>query len=196
MTKFLLNAFAKMLNLYTKEQVEVIRKCEKLNGKIEESDRYFKRKEEIEISCIEQDVGKPFICISNEWENPVIGIVLGVEFVSAARQPVVKIYDFISDSVKIIFGKRLPFNDYNLNAILKLDPYERWNLMTCSNLKENKTKINTDIFNAEEIKLILHNRKFYIVINELAEAKKALTNFNADSIRILFLKHGLFFDNR
>ena len=81
MRKFISSAIAKMFGLFTEDEV----KAEKDRTREETTDEFYSRRREIQIGSIEVNVGRPFISITNEWDNPLIGIVLGVQYVTAGN---------------------------------------------------------------------------------------------------------------
>jgi hypothetical protein len=167
MRKSISSVIASLFGLITKEEHERQLKRTAFLMKQEELEKHHNDRHEIQILCIETNVGKPFISVTNEWDNPMIGIVLDVEFVTAGLFPIAKVYDFVTNKVLLRGNTRIPFNRYNLEAILRLDPYQRWNLVTKSELPSDKPKINPDCFSPRDILDILEMRNFAKIIGEL-----------------------------
>lgn len=84
------------------------------------------RREESRRITAEFSVGTPVICISNEWEDPVIGFVSHIEYITKARNPVPVVMDYLSGQELMVMGVVYDFTRQRLDAFLKLAPYERW----------------------------------------------------------------------
>lgn len=156
-----------MFGLYTKAEVDHSVRLGEFAGRANKMDEDEEDNQRIKTLCIEVDIGKLFISVTNEWDNPTIGVVLDVEYVTAGNCPIAKVYDFITNTVVLCGNSRIPFTQYNLDAILKLDPYQRWNLVAKSSLDLDKPKYNEDCFSADEIRTILDVRNFDSVSHEL-----------------------------
>jgi hypothetical protein len=74
----------------------------------------------------EFSVGTPVICISNEWDDPVVGFVTHIEYITKAQNPVPVVMDYLSGREVMVMGAVYDFTDQRLDAFLKLAPYERW----------------------------------------------------------------------
>lgn len=163
MRKFISSAIVRMFGLFTEDDI----RAEKYKIKQELQDEFFTDRKEIQVCCIEVDIGTPFISVTNEWDNPLIGIVLGVQYVTAGNCPIAHVYDFITNQSVYCGNSRVPYTDLNLDAILKLNPYQRWNLISKSSLDMDKPKYNKDCFSPDEIRTILEDRGFSKVVEEL-----------------------------
>lgn len=158
------SAMAGLFGLITKED----HNFEVQHAILEEKQKNREQREQLNTLCIEVDIGTAFISVTNEWDNPIIGIVLGVVYVTAGNCPIALVYDFISNQVVLCGNARLPYTDYNLDAVLKLDPYQRWNLIARSSLEPSKSKYKDDCLDAEGIKSILKDRNINKVLQELS----------------------------
>lgn len=176
------SAFAGIFGLITKEDVAEQVKHAKFIGRTEKAQEDEDDRERIKILCIEIDIGKPFISVSNEWQDPVIGIVLGVEFVTLGKCPIAKVYDFVTDQVVYCGNSRIPYSEYNLDAILKLEPYQRWNLVARSNIDPNKRTDDETCSSPEQIKEILKNNSFYEVLPELEAIHHTTTKIRTETL--------------
>lgn len=161
------SAVAGLFGLFTKENMEARISEAKFLAHQEKMKQDEQEQQDIKAICIEIDIGKLFISVTNEWDNPTIGVVLGVEYVTAGNCPIAKVYDFITNTVVLCGNSRIPFTYHNLDAILKLDPYQRWNLLAKSSIDHDKPKYNEDCFSADEIRTILDVRNFDSVSHEL-----------------------------
>ena len=86
-------------------------------------------KQESELTYSKHLIGHPVICVSNEWKNPVIGFVTEIKLVSKALCPLPVIYDELTGTSLICFGVVYEYTEQRMNALLTLDPFERWSLM-------------------------------------------------------------------
>lgn len=77
----------------------------------------------------EEWINKKVIVISNEWEDPLIGTVIGLEdFGRNEAHPIVR--DAVTKKEFISFGKMVPFDLANLSALVGMSPWVRWEILT------------------------------------------------------------------
>lgn len=86
-------------------------------------------KEEVERNRLIREselipVGSKVISIGNEWEEMIVGTIRGYE----RELPIV--FDELSQEEFLCFSVTVPYHDGLLNALLKLNPYERFALIT------------------------------------------------------------------
>lgn len=99
------------------------------HGIHEERTRATKDRDSIRRLSQEQWIDKQVIIVSNEWVDPFIGTVIGLEdFGRNEAHLVVK--SAITDEIVISFGKVVPFSVENLDALLKMTPWVRWEILT------------------------------------------------------------------
>lgn len=104
-----------------------------LEGMTVQRERDIQQREEYKLADMKMMIGKPVIGISNEWENPVIGTVIGIEFITQAQQPIPIVRCAITGKEFITFSKVMPFTMQRFEALMKLNPYERWCLVDNQN---------------------------------------------------------------
>lgn len=77
-------------------------------------------------------IGKPVIVISNEWKDPLVGVLIHLEAIPHADATVKThlpvVIDAFSGQEFYTYGIIRPFSPKLLKAICKLDPDERWML--------------------------------------------------------------------
>lgn len=100
------------------------------------SEGYWKRaketneqREQVELLELEQFLGKRVISVSNEWDNPQIGVALRIEFITQAKSPILIVQDFLSNQEVMIMGKTYLYTPQRLQAVLKLNPFEACSLI-------------------------------------------------------------------
>lgn len=167
MKQFIKSIIASVFGLITKEQLENELKVKAFNTLAEKTEKDSEDRKALQVLLIEMDIGKPFISVTNEWDNPIVGVVLGVEYNTAGNCPIAHVYDFITNQSVYCGNGRVPYTDLNLDAILKLNPYQHWNLISKSSLGMDKAKYNEDCFSPDEIRSILEDRGFSKVVEEL-----------------------------
>ena len=84
-----------------------------------------KNRVEIEFNTISYFVGKPVICFSNEWANPLIGFGKYVKCITKANSPVLCMHNYLDDREYLVFGIVYHFTEQRFNALFKLNPFER-----------------------------------------------------------------------
>lgn len=75
-------------------------------------------------------VGRPVICIGNEWETPVVGFVLEIDSVGQNYEPLPVVQDYVSGRAVMCFGHIKLYSDQLFNALVQLNPAERWVLVS------------------------------------------------------------------
>lgn len=90
-------------------------------------------REKIEVDQLRCLMNKPIIGISNEWENPLIGTVIDIEFITKAKNPVPVIRCAVTGKDFVSLCKVMPFTMQRFEAVMKLTPYERWCLIDDQN---------------------------------------------------------------
>jgi len=87
------------------------------------------RRREFDYAELEIMVGHRVIAISNEWENPLIGVATSIVEITQAKNPRLVIKDYLTGQELVPFGKVYIFTEQRLNAILTLDPFELCSLL-------------------------------------------------------------------
>lgn len=74
-------------------------------------------------------INKPVLVVSNVWENPVIGQVIGIEFITTANEPVPVVLDYITQKELICLGHFQPCTKEKLPIFISMTPSQRWYMM-------------------------------------------------------------------
>lgn len=78
---------------------------------------------------IQDAQGKKIIYCSNEWEDPLFGVVIGVEYVTLAKQPMLVVECALTKRIGFVHpGSYYIADEAMVDCILKLNPFERWNM--------------------------------------------------------------------
>lgn len=98
---------------------------------------------------LEMMLGKPVISISNEWENPTVGVAVDIIEITLAKNPMLLVKDYLTGEVVMPMGWIAPFTQQRLDAFLKLTPFEACSIIykvSCgdSEFTKNKTGIRDD----------------------------------------------------
>ena len=96
---------------------------------VAERERVSESRRQSDFYSLEGLVGKPVICISNEWENPVVGVAQKVDFITKGDCPVLVVKDYFSNEEKMIMGKSFLYTEQRFNAVFKLSPFELCSLI-------------------------------------------------------------------
>lgn len=135
-----------------------------------------KRLVEVELSLM---INKPVIVVGNEWNDPIIGFGLSIEHVSKARTPMLVVRDYLNGDDVLTFGVIRPFTNQLYRAIKKLDPFERWVLISRmqTNFEDfNKPKIGI-ASTPEELDRKLAASGFFVKLKEF----RSLNCFQSDN---------------
>lgn len=106
-------------------------------------------------------LNQPVIHVPNEWQDMTIATVMSFE---NDRGTKTFLYDVIDQHPCFILGEPIPYTRQMLDALLKLDPFERWILCLPKELKpterweKEKSKTLTP---PEEIYRILETRDWF-----------------------------------
>lgn len=86
-------------------------------------------RQRIEISIMEDSIGRKVIYCSNEWEDPLFGIITGVATFTRAGNAMYVVQNVLTKQTHYCFNGTLHCSDEKMvDAILKLNPFERWNM--------------------------------------------------------------------
>lgn len=88
-----------------------------------------KLREDTNLISMQQLVGKPVIVISNEWDNPIVGIASRIEFITLGKCPILIVKNYIDGIEYMTFGKVFAFSSQKLRAVFKLSPFELCSLI-------------------------------------------------------------------
>ena len=82
-----------------------------------------------DIFSLEEDLNKKVIYCPNEWEDPLFGTIVDVTYVTKAKQPMGVVKCVLTAETGLVHpGGYLLADGRLVDAILKLNPLERWNL--------------------------------------------------------------------
>lgn len=136
-----------------------------------------KDKENSIVFEMQEMLGKPVICVSNEWENPVIGFAQEIIYITKSEQPMLVIKDYLTMTENMSFGKVFSYTEQRFIALFKLDPFERCSLIYTNFYNEeefSKNKIG-QTNTLEEVQSILTKNGFY-------EKMKSLDKHHIDTV--------------
>lgn len=113
-----------------------------LDGTIYGQGKVITEQRSIKIATLEASVGKVVICVSNEWENPVVGKLLRYdqygrvfEASPASYFPIVE--DYVSGEIRHCGGVQIPYSEEMVRVLVdKMTPYERWGVLTRTNIRQ------------------------------------------------------------
>ena len=123
------------------------------------------RAERKHIECMEMQslIDKPVICVSNEWDTPVIGFVSRVDLITRNQDPVLIVWDEITNEEVLVMGKTYIFTLQRFEAIMKLDPFEACSLIYNSFYEDGewvKNKLSVRLSRDEIIQKLQKNDFF------------------------------------
>lgn len=138
--------------------------------KLDEINR--KKREERRISErfeLDMYIGKPVICISNEWTNPVIGFAICVEEITMANNPVLIVHDVLTDEDIMVLGHTYHYTHQRFEALSRLDPFEACSLIyRNSNWDTEFTKVKSGTFDGYDvIRQKLEEKGFFRKVAEM-----------------------------
>jgi len=128
----------KLLELFFKKELDIVKKQAFNEG----VDSNKKDREEMARSLNENNVsmlmGSKGIYIPNEWVDPAFFVITHAEYITQAAHPVYGYKNVLTgEKGYALMGTILPADEKMVKAILKLDPFERWNICTSRNTLSN-----------------------------------------------------------
>lgn len=115
-------------------------------------------------------IGKPVIAITGEFDDPVIGFVVGVTVFTEDKLPYPIVSDYVTLQSQAVFGRVWAWSQELQDAIYKLTPVERWALFNSADsvsklsMPLNETKKETPNLNEREIISKLQANGFYHLV--------------------------------
>ncbi len=105
-------------------------------------------------------LGQRCIFVPNEWEDPIVG---RVEHIDLSRGVLCQVFDYVHNEPQTFIGFPMHYNEQRLEALLKLDPFERYSLCHANPYNANpiiKPK-HTTVLSRAEILQRLRDNGFY-----------------------------------
>lgn len=121
---------------------------------------YLAEREQQELMDKGSLIGQRCICYSNEYSNPVIGYISGLDVFN--KTSFFSVDDLLGEEVTVA-GKTLLYTPARLSAVLKLTPLERWMLTfpNFSHLKDITLTPNQPLKPSQEIIDTLEAKGFF-----------------------------------
>lgn len=83
----------------------------------------------VKESVMKDDIGEKVIYCSNEWQDPVFAIIEGLQSFGNVDGPMYKARNVLTNEIVYFFEGTVYLADEKMvDCILKLDPFERWNI--------------------------------------------------------------------
>lgn len=131
-----------------------------VDGTIKERERVSDQRMQSIYFEIERLVGKAVYTFGNEWEDPVVGVGVGIVYLGKLNEPFLKIHNYITGEDTIGTSKVYTYTKLKFEALYKLDPYERWSLIKDTN-GVSSVPIENTLFTKEEVIELLTVNGFY-----------------------------------
>jgi hypothetical protein len=87
------------------------------------------QKRTFEEEALSKFVGQPVLVVSNNWEDPVIGIMKSIAFITQAQSPVPVVYDYVSSKELICLGHIQACTFEKLDIFISMTPSQRWHML-------------------------------------------------------------------
>jgi hypothetical protein len=161
-----MSIISKIITKLAYKQIEEAKIQARTNGYQEGIRKYWNDKEQrLEHEYNTRAVGKKIIYCSNEWEDPHFGIIVGTAKVTAGDCLMVKSRDVLTGQIHLIHPESFYYTDELMTlAILKLNPFERWNMsigkLSHMHLMWNKRYQKSHITSSRELEFKLRKCGF------------------------------------
>lgn len=93
-------------------------------GRREQADADWKRREACRNQELEQAIGTPVIIVPNEWDNPIIGF--GERLEDLGHSKVLLVHNYLTNELTWCGGSMMDFSEQRLEIVLGLDPFQLW----------------------------------------------------------------------
>jgi hypothetical protein len=105
-------------------------------------------------------LGQRCIFVSNEWNDPIVG---RVEHIDLSRGVTCHVFDYVHNEPQFFIGFPMHYNEQRLEALLKLNPFERYSLCHASPYYATPIvkPIHTAVLSRAEILQRLRDNGFY-----------------------------------
>jgi hypothetical protein len=127
-----MNIFKKLLIGFLHKEIKKIKREQYSSGYSRRHQQIEEQKENLrnaELSVMQDWIGQKVIYCSNEWEDPLFGTIVAITSFNNTSCPMYVIEDVFGDSPRYCFNGTLYYADEKMvDAILKLNPFERWNM--------------------------------------------------------------------
>lgn len=93
------------------------------------NNEFNEKDKQLEEQYNSNDIGKKIIYCPNEWQDPLFGWIIGTDRVTAGNSLMVKVKNALTDEIVLVHPESFFYTDEMFTlAILKLNPFERWNM--------------------------------------------------------------------
>lgn len=107
-------------------------------------------------------IDTPVIVVSNEWETPIIGFGIRVEYITQGKTPILIVLNYLDRKEYMCMGNVYHYTDQRFDVLFKLTPFELCSFIYgryC--MTEFKKEIREQILGKEEIQKLLDQNGFY-----------------------------------
>lgn len=161
-----------MVSGFFHNQIELIKYKEQIAAKLNQDNR----KREAEISELSMYLQKPVICISNEWDTPIIGFVTQIGSVSKAENPALIVRNYLDGQEYLVLGKTFYYTDQRFNALFKLDPFEWCAFLFGRYCDEDYDKEKSgEVLDKEKVIQLLEVNGFFEKLKTYRECQQAIS---------------------
>lgn len=120
-----MNIIKKFLIRFLHKEIEQI----KYASTVQEKEAKAQENLRIQKSIMDDCIGQKVIYCSNEWEDPLFGTIVGTTSFTNVSDPMYVVENAFGGSPHYCFNGTLYYADEKMvDAILKLNPFERWNM--------------------------------------------------------------------
>lgn len=146
------------------------------DGQEQHSMNAFKERQKFRLLELEHWIRLPIICISNEWDDPIIGFGVRVEMTCRNKDvPILVMKDYVTNKEVYCNGVIMEFTSQRFNAIYKLDPFELCSLVYRQYGTFNKEKKVT-VLTQEEMINKLNENHFFTDFEKYQESERVYSD--------------------
>lgn len=120
------------------------------------------QRESIQLYGLTQHIGMPVIVVPNEWDTPVIGMAVRVEYITQGKCPVLIVKNYIDGVEYMALGKVYAYSSQKLRAVFKLNPFELCSFIYYQDAHQEFNKaIREERLSLEQVVSLLTENGFY-----------------------------------
>ncbi len=128
----------KLLKILFGKQIDQIRNEAFHQGVLHEQQTRCLSRSKTDEYLAQEWIGRKGIFIPNEWVDPNFFTITGSMYISQGSQLVHTYVDALTNEEGIaLIGTVLPADELMVKAVLKLNPFERWNMCSSKNTMVN-----------------------------------------------------------
>lgn len=128
----------------------------------------------MKLAVMNELVGKPVICLSNEYDNPLVGFVEEVQLITKSESPVYIVWDCIGYQRLMVLGQTFKYSHGLLEMVFTADRMRLNELIYRDDPKRVYKMPGVPLLKLSEAKTILQQRGFFNTVAKVWESERTM----------------------